>query len=95
MFLYQKKCNVMKKIINIITLLFIMIFFFLIINYYFSNSHIEMIKLKRDNYDIKNYNMTNLPIIESDTQGIIEYNTGYDINKSKNFKRSFWELFKN
>ena len=73
----------MKKIINIITLLFIIIFFFLIINYYFSNSHIE------------NFNMTNLPIIESDTQGIIEYNTGYNINKSKNFKRNFWELFKN
>jgi len=85
----------MKKIINIITLLFIITFFFLIINYYFSNSHIEMIKLKRDSYDIKNYNMTNLPVIEGDTQGIIEYNTGYNIDKSKNFKRSFWELFKN
>ena len=54
-----------------------------------------MIKVKRDNYDIKNYNMTNLPVLESDTQGIIEYNTGYNINKSKNFKRNFWELFKN
>ena len=54
-----------------------------------------MIKLKRDSYDIKNYNMTNLPVIEGDTQGIIEYNTGYNIDKSKNFKRSFWELFKN
>ena len=85
----------MKKIINIITLLFIIIFFFLIINYYFSNSHIAMIKLKRDNYDIKDFNMTNLPIIENDTQGIIEYNTGYNINKNKNFKRSFWELFIN
>ena len=85
----------MKKIINIITLLFIITFFFLIINYYFSNSHIKMIKLKRDSYDIKNYNMTNLPVIEGDTQGIIEYNTGYNIDKSKNFKRSFWELFKN
>ena len=85
----------MKKIINIITLLFIITFFFLIINYYFSNSHIKMIKLKRDSYDIKNYNITNLPVIEGDTQGIIEYNTGYNINKSKNFKRSFWELFKN
>ena len=53
-----------------------------------------MIKVKRDNYDIKNLNMTNLPVLESDTQGIIEYNTGYDIN-SKNFKRNFWELFKN
>ena len=57
MFLYQKKCNVMKKIINIFSLLFIIIFFFLTINYYFSNSHIEMIKLKRDNYDIKDYNI--------------------------------------
>ena len=85
----------MKKIINIITLLFIITFFFLIINYYFSSSHIEMIKLKRDSYDIKNYNMTNLPVIEGDTQGIIEYNTGYNIDKNKNFKRSFWELFKN
>ena len=85
----------MKKLINITTLLFIITFFFLIIKYYFSNSHIEMIKVKRDNYDIKNYNMTNLPVLESDTQGIIEYNTGYNINKSKNFKRSFWELFKN
>ena len=54
-----------------------------------------MIKIKRDNYDIKNNNITNLPIIKSDTQGIIEYNTGYNINKNKNFKRSFWELFKN
>ena len=95
MFLYLKKCEVMKKIINIITLLFIIIFFFLIINYYFSNSHIENIKSKRDNYDIKNFNMTNLPIIGSDNKGIIEYNTGYNINKSKNFKRNFWELFKN
>ena len=84
----------MKKIINIISLLFIITFFFLIINYYFSNSHIEMINLKRNNYDIKNLNMTDLPVIESDTKGVIEYNTGYNI-KSKNFKRSFWELFKN
>ena len=54
-----------------------------------------MIKLKRDSYDIKNYNMTNLPVLENDTQGIIEYNTGYNTNKNKNYKRSFWELFKN
>ena len=53
-----------------------------------------MINLKRNNYDIKNLNMTDLPVIESDTKGVIEYNTGYNI-KSKNFKRSFWELFKN
>lgn len=53
-----------------------------------------MIKLKRDDYDIKDYNMTNLPILENDTQGTIEYNTGYNSN-NKNYKRSFWELFKN
>ena len=93
MFLYLRKCDEKNNQYNYSIIYYN--FFFLIINYYFSNSHIEMIKLKRDNYDIKNYNMTNLPVIEGDTQGIIEYNTGYNIDKSKNFKRSFWELFKN
>ena len=93
MFLYLRKCDEKNNQYNYSIIYYN--FFFLIINYYFSNSHIEMIKLKRDSYDIKNYNMTNLPVIEGDTQGIIEYNTGYNIDKSKNFKRSFWELFKN
>ncbi len=85
----------MKYLINIISLTFIIIFFFLIINYYFSISHIEMIKQKRENYDIRGYDMTTLPVIENDTKGIIEFNTGYNNKNVDNFKRNFWDLFKN
>ena len=84
----------MKNFINFLSVLIVIIFFFLTINYYFSSTHIEMIQKKRKNIEQLNiYNNNSLPIIENNTKGVIEFNSGYNNQKNDNFKRNFWDLF--
>ena len=37
--------------------------------------------------------MIELPILDNDTNNVIEFNTGFE-NENNKKKRSFWELFK-
>ena len=77
------------KATYILTIIFFLLFIFII---YFSSDNRNKIIKNRSNF---NYNMQkknlNLPILENDTNNIIEYNfEGSKNNKIK--KRYFWNL---
>ena len=77
------------KAAYILTIIFFLLFIFII---YFSSDNRSKIIKNRSNF---NYNMQkknlNLPILENDTNNIIEYNfEGSKNNKIK--KRYFWNL---
>ena len=85
----------MIKVINSFLVILVLIFFFTIYKYYSSNKNIEEKNFKRNNIDkIINTKISNLPILESDTLNVIEFNDGFS-NEIKNDKsRSFWNLLK-
>ena len=85
----------MKNILNILLIIIITIFFFKTYKFYSSNKNIEAKNYNRNNInEIINKKITNLPILENDTDNIIEFNDGFS-NKTKNQKpRSFWNLLK-
>ena len=85
----------MTKAINIIFLLLVFAFFIVIYKYYSSKKNIETKDFNRNNInEIINTKISNLPILENDTNNVIEFNDGFsnDINNEKT--RSFWNLLK-
>ena len=85
----------MNKIINIFTFVIILIFFLSTFKYYSSNKNIDAKEFNRKNIDqIINTKILNLPILNDDTNNVIEFNDGYsnEINNGK--ARSFWNLLK-
>ena len=85
----------MTKVINIFFILIVSIFFFITYKYYSSNKNIKIKDFNRNNIDeIINTKISNLPILDNDTNNFIEYNDGFS-NEIKNEKsRSFWNLLK-
>ena len=85
----------MIKAVNIFFLLLISIFLFTTYKYYSSKKNIEVKHFNRNNIEqIINTKISNLPILENDTNDVIEFNDGFS-NKIKNDKpRSFWNLLK-
>ena len=84
----------LKEVKYVVYLLTIFFFIFFDINYYLSENNIErsnkVILQHQNELDNK---FSDLPIIESDTNNIIEYTN--EIEKFKNKKqRKFWDLFK-
>lgn len=85
----------MYKIINIILFLLISLFFFTIFKYYSSNMNINNKNYNRLNIDqILKDKITNLPILENDTENVIKFNNMLN-ELDNNEKRSFWDLIKN
>ena len=80
---------------NIFSFVIILIFFLSIYKYYSSNRNINVKEFNRTNIDqIINTKISNLPVLNSDTNNVIEFNDGYS-NEIKNDKpRSFWNLLK-
>ena len=80
----------MKEIKYLIFLIFISLFIFLTIRYYFSdnNKKNSYRSLGDINKKIEIYSKK-LPILENDTQNIIEY---VEENSSKKKKFNFWKL---
>ena len=85
----------MIKIVNTIIFILILIFFLSTYKYYFSNKNIDIKEFNRQNIDqIISNKISNLPILNRDTNNVIEFNDGYS-NEIKNDKpRSFWNLLK-
>jgi|TARA_B100001057_G_scaffold65600_1_gene59339 hypothetical protein len=85
----------MLKILNIFFLIIILIFFLNTYNYYSSKKNIKAKEFNRNNIDqIINTKISNLPILDDDTNNVIIFNDGFS-NKNKNEKpRSFWNLLK-
>ena len=84
----------LKEIKYLIFIVVIALFIFFTARYYFSDENIKKSyrSYKNNNEKIKIYSK-NLPILESDTQDIIEYIK--QTNKEKKKKFYFWDLLEN
>ena len=85
----------MYKVFNIFMILLICIFIFLIFKYYSSNKNLSNKNYNRLNIDqIINEKINNLPILDNDTNNVVEFNDSFDDEINNNKKRNFWDLFK-
>jgi hypothetical protein len=80
-----------KKIINIFFLISFTTFIFLLTKYYFSEKNLILINKSRSSYTlaIKKYE-DNLPLLENDTNNIINYIDDLEEFKNKR-KERIWE----
>ena len=85
----------MYKVFNIFMILLISIFIFFIFKYYSSNKNLSNKNYNRLNIDqIINEKINNLPILDNDTNNVVEFNDSFDDEINSNKKRNFWDLFK-
>ena len=85
----------MGKFLNILFLILTIFFFGSTYKYYSSNNVIEEKNYNRDNIDkIINKKITNLPILNNDTNNVIEFNDGFSSEIKDDKPRSFWNLLK-
>ena len=83
----------MNKIINLFLIILIILFFLSIVDYYFSEKNIKDTNLNRLNINenLKKKSL-NLPILRSDTDNVIEYNSSYPDEIHNDKTRNFWKL---
>jgi hypothetical protein len=83
-----------KEIYKVVYFIIILLFVYLLFAIYFSEENIKRIKKNRVNIEnsFKDY-LSNLPILENDTDNVIVYNSSEFLEK-KIKKRKFWELLK-
>ena len=84
----------LKELKYLLHLLTIFIFFFILLKFYLSDSYEKKLYRSLNNYDevIIKYSK-NLPLLENDTQNLIEY---VDNNTDKSKKKyKFWKLIEN
>ena len=85
----------MNKIVRFVVFIIVLSFFVFSFNYYISDRNINTVKNNRENLESKILESTStLPLLTNDTNDVIEFNSGFDNSNKRNFKRSFWELFK-
>ena len=85
----------MYKVLNTFMILLICIFIFFIFKYYSSNKNLSNKNYNRLNIDqIINEKINNLPILDNDTNNVVEFNDSFDDEINNNKKRNFWDLFK-
>ena len=85
----------MIKILNIIMFLLIIFFILSIYSFYSSDKNIDTKNYNRENIDqILKEKISNLPVLENDTNNIIEFNNSLKNEIEENKKRSFWDLLK-
>ncbi len=85
----------MKKVIKFFFLLSVFSFFLITYKFYSSNKNIEAKDFNRNNInDIINKKISNLPILENDTNNVIEFNDGFSNEINNDKPRSFWNLLK-
>ena len=84
----------LKEIKYLIFIVVIALFIFLTVRYYFSdeNKKKSYRSYKNNDEKIKLYSK-NLPVLENDTQNVIEYVN--QTNKKKKKKFNFWKLLEN
>ena len=85
----------MKKVIKFFFLLLIFSFFLITYKFYSSNKNFEAKDFNRNNInDIINKKILNLPILENNTNNVIEFNDGLSSEINNDKPRSFWNLLK-
>ena len=84
-----------KNIFYLLITILILIFFLFVIQEYLSEKHIKKININRANITANLLSRSSdLPILKNDTNDIIEYNNGFNMNENNREKRSFWKLLK-
>ena len=84
-----------KKLIKILMIMLVVSFFAIILRYYFSEKNIAQKKQNRNFLETKVLkDISNLPELLNNTNDVIEFNSGFDNSNKQNFKRNFWDLFK-
>ena len=83
-----------KEIYKVVYFIIILLFVYLLFAIYFSEENIKKIKKNRVHIEnsFKDY-LSNLPILENDTNDVIIYNSSEFLEK-KIKKRKIWELLK-
>jgi len=85
----------MNKIVNIFFFGITLIFFLSTYKYYSSNNNIDVKKFNRKNIDkIITNKISNLPILNNDTNNVIEFNNSLLDGTKSEKPRSFWKLLK-
>ncbi len=76
-------------------LFFFILFLFSTFKYYVSNTNIKTTNFNRTNVDeILKEKMLELPILQNDTNNVIEFNDTFKNEIKEEKKRSFWNLLK-
>ena len=84
-----------KKFFLLFIIILIVLFCYFIINEYRSDSNIKKKNLNRININKKlSENSNNLLILKNDTDNVIEFNSGFNIDENNKKKRNFWNLIK-
>tara|TARA_A100001388_G_C28448671_1_gene347555 strand:+ start:129 stop:392 length:264 start_codon:yes stop_codon:yes gene_type:complete len=85
-----------KNLITLFISILILLFLFQTTNYYFSDNNID--RINKNNSSTNKYLLEktlNLSVLKNDTNDVIEFNNGFNINNSTKPKRKFWELITN
>ena len=83
----------MNKIINLFLIILILIFIFSVVDFYFSEKNVKETNSNRLNINkILKEKSLSLPILESDTENVREYNSSYSEEIKNNKTRNFWKL---
>ena len=85
----------MIKILNIIMFLLIITFILSTFYYYSSDKNVDAKNYNRKNIDqILKEKIIDLPILNNDTDNVIEFNNSLKDEIEENKKRNFWDLLK-
>jgi len=85
----------MYKLLNIFLLILILIFIWSTFKFYSSKKNFNNKDFNRNNIEkIINKKISNLPILENDTNNVIEFNNSISNKINKDKPRSFWNLLK-
>lgn len=85
----------LNNIIKFLILILVSSFVIMIFNYYFSEKYLKKINFNRNNLEMKILSeISDLPVLQNDTNNIIKFNSGFDNSNNQKSKRNFWELFK-
>tara|TARA_Y100000816_G_C25752391_1_gene395555 strand:- start:329 stop:586 length:258 start_codon:yes stop_codon:yes gene_type:complete len=82
------------KFLKVLILILVSLFMFIVTSHYFSETNKILISKNRNDENIRKNINIDLPVLDNDTEDVIEFNTGYENSNNKKYKRNFWELFK-
>ena len=85
----------MYKFINTLLFLIVILFIFSVYSYYFSKKNVSIKNFNRSNVDnLLKEKLIGLPVLNNDTNNVIEFNDQFDEEIGDKKKRSFWDLMK-
>jgi hypothetical protein len=84
-----------KNIFNFTILILLLLSLVFVITHYLSEKNKKKVLLNRVDIDNKIFNkIENLPILKNDTNNVIEFNSGFQLDNEKKIKRKFWDLIR-